>query len=115
MDALTAADFAAFSTSAAAAGQAMAGAVVRIAGTDYPATVPTPRLTNAQGVGGEVRDGALIARILIEDLPVPPAENQALQWKRPAAASWEPVTWFIRSVTRSPLDVEWHLQCEPMN
>jgi hypothetical protein len=115
MDSLDASDFAAFSVQSAAAGQAMAGALVRIAGNTYPATVPTPRLTDSLGNGVESRDGTLIARILISDLPTAPDPNQQLEWKRPTATAWEPVIWFIRTVTRSPIDVEWHLTCEPLN
>ena len=115
MDALTSADFAAFAATAAAAGQAMAPALVRIAGVTYPATVPTPRLSLELIPGAEFAEGALIARILLSDLPAAPAENQKLEWKRPTEAAWNPVPWFIRTVTRSPLDVEWHLACVPHN
>lgn len=115
MDALTSADFAAFAASAAAAGQAMSPALVRIDGVTYTATVPTPRHTTELIPGAEITDGTLIARILISDLPTAPAENQKLEWKRPTESSWNSIVWFIRTVTRSPLDVEWHLSCTPHN
>lgn len=115
MDHLDASDYAAFATSAAAAGQALSPAVVQIAGVSYPATVPTPRRTTELIAGTELADGSLIARILLTDLPVPPAEHQRLDWKRPSESAWNATAWFIQTVTRAPLDVEWHLTCTPLN
>ena len=115
MDALTPSDFADFAARSAAAGQILAPAIVLIAGVQYPAVVPTPRLDNSLLAGGEVATGQLIARILLSDCPTAPAENQRLDWKRPSDPGWHPVPWFINTVSKSPLDVEWHLACVPLN
>lgn len=106
---------AAFSTRAAATGAALWPAIVLIAGVQYPATVTEPKLAHGLITGGEQIEGILTARILLTDLPAAPALQQALQWKRPTATTWHPVTWWIEECKKSPLDVEWQVTCAVKN
>lgn len=102
--------------SARAAAVSLAPAIVLIAGTEYPATVPEPRvLGNLIDGGEEIAAATLSARILLTDLATAPAVNQPLQWKRPAEATWRTTTWLIDEIRRSPIDAEWLITCSPKN
>ena len=105
----------AFTATAAAAGQSISPATVLLAGVEYSATVPTPRVTGVLGKGLTIDDGELVCRILLIDLPARPLENQPLKWKRPDETEWNAIPWWVETVSRAEMDVEWKLVCRPKN
>jgi len=106
-----------FSTRAAAVGSALWPAVVLIDGTEYPATLTEPAKFQGEFIAGaEQALGGLVARVIKSDLPTKPATQQALRWKRPAAASWDATVWWIDEITGdNPSDAEWRVACSPKN
>lgn len=114
MDALTDDDFRGFAELAAAAGRAMAPAVVEMDGTEYAATVPAPRRNSDLIDGGTLDKSELRVRILTADHPERPADNVRLRWKRAAGDAWS--AWFIADdISDSPIDAEWHIRAIPAN
>ena len=105
----------AFTARTAAAGAALWPAVVRIAGVEYVATVPEPRILTGLISGTETGEGTLVARIAVAILADKPALNQELLWKRPADATWDTRAWWIDSAQRSPIDSEWVITCSLKN
>ena len=105
----------AFSDLAASAGRGMNPAVILLGGEEIDATIPTPTEGLMLDLGGTGDTGSLICRILVADLATRPDENQELKWKRPGAADWEPVTWWVTTVKKAEMDVEWRLTCIPKN
>ena len=109
------ADILAFSARSATLGAELWPAIVLIAGVEYAATVPAPRILQTLVAGGQIIEGALSARISQELLATAPAENQPLSWKRPGETSYRADLWWVDEVRSGPLDTEWHLLCSPKN
>ncbi len=108
------ADIQAFSKRGAELGSTLWAATVLLAGEEYAATVPDPRVSADLEVG-QTFAGLLVVRISTTLIEEKPAADQALQWKRPTEADWRSPKWWVDTVTKSPLDSEWVLSCSPKN
>jgi len=112
---MNAAAITAFSTRAAATGAALWPATVLLGGVEYAAQVPEPKVMGNIISGGEESAGELVVRILVADLATRPSAQQELRWKRAGEAGYRAPRWWVDSVRKSPLDVEWVLVCTPKN
>jgi hypothetical protein len=104
-----------FALRAAEVGAQLWPAIVEIAGAQYPATVPEPRLTEVLADGGGELVGELVARVAVAAMPNGAAVQQGLKWKRPGETEWRADRWWIVEVRRGPLETEWRVGCEGRN
>jgi hypothetical protein len=100
-----------FSSRASKVGAALWPAKVLIAGVEYPATIPEPRVAMGLITGGETAEGALTVRVDVAAMPVAPSLDQAIRWKRPTESAWNSIVWWITECRRSPIDNEWKILC----
>jgi hypothetical protein len=100
-----------FSSRASKVGAALWPAKVLIAGVEYHATVPEPRVAMGLITGGETAEGVLTVRVDVVAMPVAPSLEQAIRWKRPTESAWNSIVWWITECRRSPIDNEWKISC----
>ena len=104
---MNAAQLLAFDKRAAAVGEALWPCTVTLAGTDYPAHAPAPRVTRLEDQGGVEIVADLHVRIRKAVLETAPAIEQEL--------TAHERTWWVREVRANDADACWVIRCEAKN
>jgi len=97
----------AFGNRAAAVGESLWPATVKVAGGDYPAEVPSPREGYVVGDGRQELDSELVVKIRKAEMPAEPETDQPLEY--------DGTVWWIISVREAQLEDRWLIRCEPRN
>jgi hypothetical protein len=97
----------AFDQRSARVGEALWPCTITLAGEEYPANAPPPRVLGTEGQGGVDFAADLMIRLRKEVLPDPPAIEQEVRA--------HDRVWFIRDVRSAETDAVWVLRCELKN